>query len=201
MNIDTQTLIKWDEGRVPRTPEKQWYEGWLFILFAVCAILLFIFHNSLPFPYPVTPILFLGLALFFYVLGVKKYNARKSQWRNAESHCPHCGKQMEEYVVEMRSAQLPRAPLSKIELLHRYLIKEKLFEGHDGRIYMVGKKNYAPGAAVGSASWKRTGFLLNAKWRVCRACQYSFLQDTIFETVAKTEEEIEALIRDKEEID
>jgi hypothetical protein len=196
--MDVQTLIEWEEDRVPQKPSKQWGTGWLFILSAACAVFLFLYHESLPLPYPLAPIFFVCIAIIFFVVGAMRYKAGESRLSDTLKYCRHCGKMMEEYVVDMSRSQLEKAVLSRRGLLHRFIVKEKLFEGSDGRVYMTGKKNYAPG--MGYAGWKRTAFLLKAKWLACPDCQCSFIQDTVFEVVAKTDAEIEALVKDKEEI-
>jgi hypothetical protein len=196
--MDVQTLIEWEEDRVPQKPSKQWGAGWLFLICAACAVFLFLYHESLPLPYPLAPICFVCVAIIFFVLGVIKYKAGESRLSDKVKYCRHCGKMMEEYVVDMRRSQLEKAVLTRRGLLHRFIVKEKLFEGRDGRIYMTGKKNYAPG--MGYAGWKRTAFLIKAKWLACTDCRCSFIQDTVFEIVSKTDAEIEALVKDKEEI-
>jgi hypothetical protein len=197
-HMDVQTLIAWEENRMPQKPRKQWGYGLLFIICIACAAFLFLFHESLPLPYPLAPISFLCAGIIFYVLGVMKYKARRSRLREEQKHCPHCGKMMDEWVVDMHRNQLEKADLSKRGLLHRFIVKEKLLEGRDGRVYMTGQKSYAPG--MGYPGWKRTGFLLKAKWLACTDCQYSIMQDTLFEAIAKTDAEIEALVKDNEQI-
>ncbi len=196
--MDEQTLIAWDEDRVPQKHSRQWGAGWLFLISTACAVLLFLYHESLPLPYPLAPISFLCVAIIFYVLGVIRYKRSERRLSDKVKICHHCGKMMEEYVVDMRRGQLEKADLSRCGLLHRFIVKERLFEGRDGRVYMTGQKSYAPG--MGYAGWKRTAFLLKAKWLACSNCQCSFIQDTVFEVVAKTDQEIEALLKDKEEI-
>jgi len=198
--MDPQKLIEWDEKRVPVKPQKKWVSGLLSIFCTICAILLFILHESLPFPYPISPIIFLIFAVVFYILGTVMYKKEEAQVSDKESRCHHCSKPMEEHVVDMHESQLDRAVLSRVGLLHRFIVKDRLFEGHDGRIYMTGKKNYAPG--LGYTGWKRTTFLLKVKWLACTDCQCSFIQDTVFEIVTKkdAEAEIEALVKDKKEI-
>jgi len=196
--MDVQTLIEWDEDRVPQKPSRRWGAGCLFIVSTACAVFLFLYHESLPLPYPLAPICFLCVAIIFYVLGVIKYKTGESRLSDKVKCCRHCGKMMKEYVIDMRRSQLEKAVLSRRGLLHRFIVKEKLFEGHDGRVYMTGQKSYAPG--MGYPGWKRTAFLLKAKWLACTDCQCSFILDTVFEIVAKTDTEIEALVKDKEEI-
>jgi len=196
--MDVQTLIEWDEDRVPQKPSRQWGAGWLFIISTACAVFLFLYHESLPLPYPLAPICFVCVAIIFFVLGVIRHKAGESRLSDKVKYCRHCGKMMEEYVFDMRRSQLEKAVLSRRGLLHRFIVKEKLFEGRDGRVYMTGQKSYAPG--MGYPGWKRTAFLLKAKWLACTDCQCSFIQDTVFEIVAKTDAEIEALVKDKEEI-
>ena len=139
--MDEQTLIEWEENHVPPKPRRQWGTGLLFIIFTACAVFLFLFHKSIPLPYPLAPIFFLCVAVIFYILGVVRYKTNESRLSDKVKHCRHCGKMMEEYVVDMRRDQLEKAVLSKRELLHRFIVKEKLFEGCDGRIYMTGQKN------------------------------------------------------------
>jgi hypothetical protein len=196
--MDLQTLIEWEEDCVPQKPSKQWGAGLLSIISTACAVFLFLFHESLPLPYPLAAICFLCVAIIFYVLSVIRYKTGKSRLSDKVKYCRHCGKMMEEYVIDMLRSQLEKAVLSRRGLLQRFIVKEKLFEGRDGRVYMTGQKSYAPG--MGYAGWKRTAFLLKAKWLACTDCQCSFIQDTVFEIVAKEQAEIEALLKDKEEI-
>ena len=84
-HMDVQTLIAWEENRMPQKPRKQWGYGLLFIICIACAAFLFLFHESLPLPYPLAPISFLCVAIIFYVLGVMKYKARRSRLRERAS--------------------------------------------------------------------------------------------------------------------
>ena len=63
---------------------------------------------------------------------------------------------------------------------------------------MTGKKSYAPGH--GYAAWKRTGFLLKAKWLACSDCRCAFIRDTLFEALAEGDAAVDAFLRDKKEI-
>ena len=196
--MELQRLIEWDEKRVPARPRKKWVSGLFSVLCAICAILLFILHEAMPFPYPGTAIVLLILAVFFYALGIVAYKKEEARVADINSRCRQCGKSMEECVVDMQKSQLDRAVLSRAGLLHRFTAKDKLLEGPDGRVYMTGRKSYAPG--LGYAAWKPTGFLLKAKWLACPDCQRSFIQDTVFEVIAKGDAEVKALLKGKKEI-
>jgi len=196
--MDLQTLIEWEEEPVPKPSGKQWVAGWLFLICMACAVVLYLYRGSLPLPFPLAPICFLCLGLAFYGLGVIRYRTMASRLSDEAKRCRHCGETMAEYVTDMRRCQLPRADFSRRALLHRSIVKEKLFEGTDGHVYMVGKKSHSPG--MGYAGWKRMAFLLKTKWLACLGCRCSVIQDSVFESVATTDSEIEDLVRDTAEI-
>lgn len=192
------TLIAWEEKRIPARPRKKWASGVLSVVFAICALLLFIFHPSWPLPHPVGAVLASIIALALFVLGTIAYQKEAARVEKSNKTCRHCGHPMEAHVVDLRKSQLHRADLSRTALLRRFIVKDRLFEGQDHRIYMAGKKSRSPGQ--GYAAWKGTGFLLKARWLACSDCRCSYIHDTVFETIAEGDAEVEAFLDGKTEI-
>lgn len=198
MEIDTATLKQWETNRQPKKPNKQWVLGWLFLVCLFVPVFLFLFYENGFFSRSLVLLIFLGLAMVFYGLGTAKYKKEAKRIRMEAEFCHVCSKKMEEHVTDMDKTRLDKKELTKIRLMHRFIIKDRLFETEEGRIYMTGKKNAAPGS--GYAAWEPALFLLLAKWLACRDCRVSYIRDTVFQKVCANEKEIEQFLKNKKGI-
>jgi uncharacterized protein with PIN domain len=61
------------------------------------------------------------------------YQKEAARIADKNNRCQHCGNPMEEYVVDMPESRIDPAVFSKTNLLHRFIVKEKLLEGNDGQ--------------------------------------------------------------------
>jgi hypothetical protein len=191
MKIDVQTLIEWNDRRKPKSYKKQSIKGWIAAILIAVSVVCFFARKVLPFLYPFVAICSLVLGIAFFIWGTIRYKIDAARLDEDEKFCGNCGKGMEEVIIDMPKDQLPTARLSRIDLMHKLIKRDKLFEGSDRRIYMTGKKKF--GSDPGYVDWVPTVFLLKQKWFVCFDCKCSFVQDTRFEPVGGTVDDVEAL--------
>lgn len=191
MKIDVQTLIEWDDGRKPKSYKRQSIKGWIAVVLIAVSVVCFFARKALPFLYPVAAICSLLFGIIFFIWGTIQHKIDAASLDEEEKFCRQCGKRMKEVILDMPRDQLAAARLSRTDLLHKLIKKDKLFEGSDGRIYMTGKRKF--GSDPGYVDWVPTVFLLKQKWFVCFDCKCSFVQDTPLETVGRTVDDVEAL--------
>lgn len=191
MKIDVQTLKEWDDGRAPKSYKKRSTKGWIAVVLIAASVVCFFARRAIPFLYPVAAICLFVFGIIFFIWGTMQYKIDAASLDEEEKFCRQCRKEMKEVMVDMPREQLATARLSTIDLLHKLIKKDELFEGSDGRIYMTGKKKF--GSNTGYVDWVPTIFLLKQKWFVCFECKCSFVQDTPLEMVGRTVDDVEAL--------